>query len=462
MEQDIQDFFEVRISEDKLSAHVIAMAAPGEETAWLREDWDSFLKEQGVLFGIIDTNINHVINEPDAVVYPLEVAQGIAPKNGDPAYIRPVNVSKKSQTEPTEQTGSVDLKQVIDIPMVKAGEFTGEKIDATVGVNGKAVDGEELPSKDGLDFVLRAGKNTRIEGNYIYAIEAGQISVQKKTIHVNPLYEINGDLDLKTGNIDFTGNVTIHGNVPSGFEVKSKGDIRVYGTVESAFLEADGSIYISSGVTAQQKGFIKAGQDVHVTYLNEANVYAGANVYVKQAIMHSFCQAGAGVYCHDGRGQVVGGMVSAVTEIHINEAGNTMNTSTSFYIGVPHDYVKRQKDLENRLHEAKEENQKVMKLLKTLEKKEQAGTTLSSKERIMKLRAKTTRETLKNQANDAAEDLQEMLEVSQNVEGGTIVVEKTLHTNVDIHFGKYRRKINVTYTKTTITFKEGEIDVSVK
>ncbi|MFD2626277.1 DUF342 domain-containing protein [Salibacterium salarium] len=460
-EIEIQDYFEIRISEDKLSAHVIAMATPDEESTWSREDWDTFLKEQGVLFGIIDKNVDRITEDPDAIVYPLEIAKGIAPINGEPAYILPANVHKSDESTQEKESDNVDLKQVIDIPMVKAGDFTGEKVDATFGIDGTAVDGEVLSSKDGLDFVLQAGKNTRLEENYIYAIESGQVSVQKKTIHVNPLYEINGDLDLKTGNIDFTGNVTIRGSVPSGFEIKAKGDIRVLGTVESAFLEAEGSVYVSSGVTAQQKGYIKAGQDIHTTYLNEANVYAGGNVYVKQAIMHSFCQAGVSIYCTKGRGRVVGGMISAVTEIHIKEAGNAMNTPTSFYIGVPHDYVKRQKELEHCLHEAKEESEKVTKLLKALEQKEKEGTSLSSKERIMKLRAKTTLDSAKTKANDAAEDLQEMLEVSQNTESGTIKVDKTLNTNVDVHFGKYRRKINATYTKATITFEDGEIDLNV-
>ncbi|WP_026701082.1 DUF342 domain-containing protein [Salibacterium aidingense] len=457
MEENIRDYFKVKVSEDKLSAQVIAMAPP-EDAVWSYTEWEAFLKDEGVTFGLIEKNITRISQDPQSVVYPLEIAKGTPPGHGASAYIRPADFYSEKQQGETE---NIDLKNVIDIPMVEAGDFTGEKVEAEPGKNGTAVDGEELKGKDGLDFVLRPGKNTRLEGNAVYAVESGQVSVQKKTIHVYPLYEVNGDIDLKTGNIDFTGNITVRGNVPSGFELKSKGDIRVFGTVEAAFLEAQGSIYISAGVTAQQKGSIKAGQDIHATYLNEANVSAGANVHVKQAVMHSYCQAGDSVYCDGSKGQVVGGMISAVNHIKVKEAGNTMNTPTSFYIGIPHDQVKRQKALESALLEAKEESGKVTSLLRALEQKEKEGDGLSSKERVMKLRAKNTLDASKHKARDAAEDLQEMLHVSQNVDSGTITVEKKLHSNVDIHFGKYRRKINTAYEKATISFQQGEIDLSV-
>ncbi|SDH93378.1 DUF342 domain-containing protein [Alteribacillus bidgolensis] len=300
-----------------------------------------------------------------------------------------------------------------------------------------------------------------MEDSSLYAVTSGQVSIQKKTIHVYPLYEINGDLDLKTGNIDFTGNVQIRGHIPAGFEVKAKGDIRVQGTVEGAYLEAEGSIYISSGVTAQNKGFIQAGKDIETTYLNEANVQAGGTITVKQAIMHSNCEAGESIYCLQNRGLVVGGNLSAVRSIHVKEAGNPMNTATSFFIGIPHHFLNVQRQYEHTLIEAKEESQKIMQLLKALEAKEKQGTPLSSKERVMKLRARNTLKSWKERAKDAAEELEEMQGMCNNEEKGLVIVEGTLHPNVDFHFGKYRRKINSTYKKVKMLYEEGEVALKI-
>lgn len=456
----LQDFFEVRISEDKLSAHVLAAASLESTSVWTREEWDVFLKEEGVVFGVLDENIDALVNDPFSVAFPIEVAIGIAPKDGAHAYIKPALQDEKQQ-ETKETKGSVNLKNVLDIPMVKQGELVGEKVAAEKGSDGRTVDNEQLEAKDGRDFVLRPGKNTKVEDSCLYAVTSGQVSIQKKTIHVYPLYEINGDLDLKTGNIDFTGNVHIRGNIPSGFEVKAKGDIRVQGTVEGAYLEAEGSIYISSGVTAQNKGFIQAGKDIETTYLNEAKVRAGGTITVKQAIMHSNCEAGESVYCLQNKGLVVGGNLSAVRSIHVKEAGNPMNTATSFFVGVPHYFLNVQRQYEHTLIEAKEESQKIMQLLEALEAKEKEGTPLSSKERVMKLRARNTLKSWKERAKDAAEELEEMHGMFNNEENGIVIIEGTLHPNVDFHFGKYRRKINSTYKKVKMLYEEGEIALKI-
>ncbi|MFB4162691.1 DUF342 domain-containing protein [Alteribacillus sp. JSM 102045] len=451
----VQDFFKVRISEDKLSAAVMVAAPLKEDTIWPREEWEVFLKEEGVTFGQIEENIEALVNDPASVDFPLEIARGIPAKDGAPAYIKPA--LQRENTPINESNGTVNLKNVFNIPMVEQGDLVGVKAAAEKGTYGRTVDNEKVSAKDGHDFVLRPGKNTRIKGSSIYAVSSGQVSVQKKTIHVYPLYEINGDLDMKTGNIDFTGNVKVRGNIPAGFEVKAKGDINVQGTVEGATLEAEGSIFIAAGVTAQNKGYIKAGKDVETTYLNEAKVQAGGSITVKQAIMHSDCEAGGSIYCNQSKGQVIGGKISAVTSIEVKEAGNVMNTPTSFFIGLPHNLLKKQREYESTLIEAKEESQKINQLIKALEKKEEHEESLSPKETVMKLRARNTLKAWKEKAKDAAEELEEMQGVLQQENNGKVVIEDKLHPNVDCHFGKYRRKINTTYSSINILFEAGEI-----
>ena len=55
-----------------------------------------------------------------------------------------------------------------------------------------------------------------------------------ETINVFPIYEVNGDVDYHTGNIDFVGTVVIRGNVLTGFRIRAAGDIRIVGGVEGA------------------------------------------------------------------------------------------------------------------------------------------------------------------------------------------------------------------------------------
>src|SRR5690606_27653982 len=112
-----------------------------------------------------------------------------------------------------------------------------------------------------------------------------------------PVYEVSGDLDMKTGNIDFVGNVVIRGNVPNGFEIKAKGDIHVYGTVESAFLYSEGSIFVNAGIVGQGNGKIYAKNNLHTTFINQGNIEVENDVHVSQSILHSTVIAGGSIYC---------------------------------------------------------------------------------------------------------------------------------------------------------------------
>src|SRR5699024_7698080 len=127
---------------------------------------------------------------------------------------------------------------------------------------------------------------------------------------------------MKNGNIDFNGSIIIHGNVPTGYTVKAKEDIKIFGIVEGATLIAGGSIFISEGIAGLQKGFIQAGKDVHVGYVNQGNISAGGSVRVENAIFHSKCVARD--HLHLEYGSIIGGSVSAGQSIKAKDVGNRM------------------------------------------------------------------------------------------------------------------------------------------
>ncbi len=459
---DIHDFFHVKISGDKLHATVLRKKTlpeeEKEEEKWTKEEWLTFLETKRVIHGIIEAHVNQLVEDPFQTETPLEIARGKAPIPGQDAYLTSPYM-KVDNAKATDETDRVNLKEVMDIPMVKKGDLAGEKIDPVPGEDGMAVTGERLPARKPRDFPLRPGKNTRVEGNRIYATKGGQVSVQKRMIHVHPVYEVRGDLDMKTGNIDFTGSVTVQGNVPSGYEIKAEGDIHIFGMVEASTLQAGGSIFISGGVSAQGKGRIEATKDIHALYLNEAHLQAGGAIYIRQTIMHSVCEAGEEVLCKDSKGQIVGGKISAGKKIHAKEIGNAMNTATALFIGASHHFLADMKREEDMLRQAKEETTKIRKLLRAFERKEKNELPLSPKEKVMKLRARNTLKQWTKRAVEAADKLQDMKEIYANQHSGIIIVENVIHPNVDIHFGKYRRKTNTTHSYVNIQFIDSEISI---
>ena len=66
----------------------------------------------------------------------------------------------------------------------------------------------------------------------------GKIEMQNDRIVVLPVHEVSGNAELAEGNIDFRGDIVIHGNVESGVSIRATGSITIDGVAEACMLEA--------------------------------------------------------------------------------------------------------------------------------------------------------------------------------------------------------------------------------
>ncbi|WNF35435.1 FapA family protein [Bacillaceae bacterium IKA-2] len=451
----LDDFLEIHVDKGKMKATMTAKKHFDDETTITVEDIKSFIGEHGIVFGIKEELLTKILT--DEKLLPQVIAEGIQPINGDHAVLKPI-FPEIEEIENKEDLRKVDLKQVINIPSVTCGQLIGKKIPVTSGKTGMNIMGEELAQKPGKDFRLRAGKNTRVEAENLklYATVDGQISVESKVIHVYPTFDVNGDLDLKVGNISFVGTVNIRGNVPAGFEIKSKGDIKIHGTVESAVLISEGSIFVSAGIVGQGKGLIKAKGDLHTAFINQGIVEVEGDVNVTQSILQSKIQAGGSVYCHKGKGNIVGGDISAGKDIFVKDVGNSHFTKTALFLGVHQDIMKKEKNYCDNLKKAEDELKKLTVLFNFLDEKEK-NNTLTTKEKIMKLRVRNTLSITTETMEEAKEKLEDFKDIYSEFDNSTLTVEKQIYSNVDVHFGKYRRKIISAHHNVKIFLENKEI-----
>lgn len=454
--EDLNDIFEVSVTSDHLQVTLKQLQPFPEELNF--EGLQGFIKECGITYGLNEDVLNQILTEETKL--PAVVATGTEPIAGKDAYIWSIldKVINENVDEEEDDSKDVNLRNVIEIPSVETGTVVGEKVNATEEKRGMTVYGETIPAKPGRDIKLRPGKNTRIskDGLKVIATIDGQVSVEPKVIHVFPMYEVHGDLDLHVGNIDFIGNVNIRGNVPSGFEVKAKGDIRVHGSVESAYLYSEGSIYIQQGVVAQNTGLIEAKESVKVGFLNQANIIAGGDVSVTKSILHSNIDAEGHVICKQGKGNIVGGTISSGKGIEVNEVGNHMSTPTKLFLGISERVIKSEKKYKKVLNETQLDVQKLAVLLKSLTEKEKKSS-LTGKEKIMKLRIQNSLIEANNHLNNAKDKLLDLEEMLENYESAEIRVYRTIYSNTDLHFGKYRRKIVTKYDHVLFKIDRSEI-----
>ncbi|MDG5788164.1 FapA family protein [Evansella sp. AB-P1] len=452
----LNQYLEIGISTDKMIATIKQLESFDEETKITIEDLNELLMVYGIQFGIHNDILQQIVEKK--VSFPVEIAKGKAPIRGIDAYLKPLLPTQDKEDITEENTQTVDFKKVIEIPAVTQGTVVGVKVEKVEKVNGMNVFGHEEVAKEGRDIKLRPGKNTRVSENGCEIISTidGQMSIERKVIHVFPIYEVHGDLDMKVGNIDFIGNVVIRGGVPSGYKVVAQGDIRILGSVESAQIESGGSVFIQQGIVAQGKGSIRANGDLHTSFINQGNVDVKGNIHVTQSILHSQVQAQGFVYCKNGRGNIVGGHISAGTGMEVNDVGNSMNTPTVIFLGINQQIINSQQRLAGEYDQTKDELAKLDLLITRLTEMEKTSG-LSTKERLMKLRIRNTILETSGKLEEITtklEDLKSHFEDEQDVH---IKIFKNVFPNTDIHFGKYQRKIKTKHQRVLFKLDRSEI-----
>ena len=128
-----------------------------------------------------------------------------------------------------------------------------------------------IKRKTSKKLVLKAGENCTLRNNKVISDVEGRPSIKGNTISVNRVYKIE-QVDLKSGNIDFIGNVEIAKNVEEGMKVIAGGELRIGKNVESAEIQSCGQVVVNGNVLSST---VKSGADnVEVkTYTNNIIQY---------------------------------------------------------------------------------------------------------------------------------------------------------------------------------------------
>lgn len=446
----LHDFFSISFSDHHLTAE-INCKKPYDNLQLTAEDLHKFLKEHKIVFGIDEAVIQEIINKPSTTTFPKVIARGQESQDGqDGKIIYEANFSSE-----VERTEDWNFRQVMRIPTVKRGEKIAMLIPPTPGQDGKNVLGKVLKARPGKRLRIRAGKNVEFRENELsyYAIEEGQVSVTRNAIAVHTVYEVHGTLSMKTGNIDFVGSVIIHGDVPTGYEVKAEGDIKIFGIVEGATIIAKGSVFVSEGLSGLKKGIIEAGESVHIGYINQGTVKAGESIYVHQSIIHSQCTARKELFCQNGN--IIGGTISVGQRVDAKDIGNRLSTKTVISLGQDREVAVAEAEL---LKE-KESLLKTLSQLEIIGKKLEAEKDKDPKMRIMLLRQRNSKQKVLEKIAKIDQDIKNMHAELGDEEEAELIVRNALYPNTMIEFGKYkhnvqdvRRYLRVKLVQNEITF----------
>ncbi|MCL2066901.1 MAG: FapA family protein [Treponema sp.] len=300
------------------------------------ETYISICKQHRIYHGVKEDFLFDFADKP---VYRerVEVAEGTRPVDGRDAYIQYNFETDQNRIRLREgSNGRVDFKELNIIQNVVQNQPLARKIPPEEGTPGKTITGKMVPAKSGKETTLPVGSNVHVgeDGITIYASINGQVLLGGGKVNVEPIYTVDGDVNLKTGNIIFLGTVIINGNVEDGFSVKAAGNIEVNGTVSKAELDAEGDIIIHQGINGKSGGKIRAGRSMWSRFIENASVEAGNMVVASDGIINSQVTAVNRIICQGKRAHIMGGRLRAREEINAKVLGNpTSGTETICEVG---------------------------------------------------------------------------------------------------------------------------------
>ncbi|WP_138414791.1 FapA family protein [Aquibacillus sediminis] len=454
--QRVDEIFQLSLSKDLMSASLELKEISNPLTINVTKgEIVAYLKNHNIIYGLLDSEIEKIVDGIQPHEFPIIVAKGLPQKHGKNGQI---HYSDVKTTNLVNKNQKRNFRDVMIIPSVQTGDQIAHITPPTNGTEGMDICGNIIQATPGKPISIKPGKNVSYnKKNRVFeATQNGQLSIKHNRIHVYPSYEVHGDLDMKTGNIDFVGSVTIHGNIPTGYSITAAGDVTIEGLVEAASITAGGSIYISEGFVGLGKGKLIAGQDIKVNDINQGTVEADGNLYVGKSIIHSHCIAKKSIYCQNGN--IIGGIVSAGKRIEAKNIGNKLGTKTLIAIGINKKAQQMEQQLIQEKKELIETEQKLVKLGDQLIKKH-ALSGLNQKEKLLLIKQQRSIRVTKKQLEEKQEDLVNLKMIMSNQEDLHLVVKGTIYPNVELSLHKYRKYIHTVYHYVKAILDNQEITI---
>lgn len=450
---------EIFITKDKLQAFLQISPPLGNGKPCTLEKVKELLAGKNVVYGIIEENIEKAL-QPENWGKRILIAQGEAARDGSNArivYHFPLPAERVGPK--IDEKGRADYYDLGLIHNVKMGDFLAEKIPATDGIAGRDITGKEIPARRGKDIPLPRGKNTIAdeENLRLFAAIDGNVTIVDNKITVSPVFQVNGDIDYSTGNIDFVGSVVVNGNVNTGFKVHAAGDIEIKGFIEGAEIVAGGNVVVKGGITTGQRGFVKAGGNVYARFIENSRVEAENDIIVREAIIQSSVKAGGSVRVTDKRASIIGGIVQACREVEAKYIGSQLATQTVIEVGVNPKYRQEYQQLFKSLPQKRNTFENISHNLQIIQKSNISPDKLDPKRRIMLMRLLEEFKTLKKEIAEIEERLAFLSEEMQKVAEAKVKVWEIVYPGVRITLGQSIYIVDNPIKYSAFVLEEGEV-----
>jgi len=269
----MQAFISIRYINPKINGIVV-------HHCYTTSDIKSELAKARIIFGIIDIvveNIGLSNCKNELIARGKNCVDGI----DDKIKIN-FNAKKSFNNMVEETTGNIDFKSIGSIEAVHRGDVIAVLIKGTEGLDGCNVFGKRIVHKKSRIMKLKASSGCEVRDfDKVVALIDGKPCVKGNTFYVYKLHELKDDVDIKSGNIKFIGDIVVYGGVKEGMTVDCGNCLKIYKDIERAVIKSKNNIEIMGNVITSK---VMGGGDDVVTLRCITNL-ENINLILKNLIL---------------------------------------------------------------------------------------------------------------------------------------------------------------------------------
>lgn len=332
--KDCLSLISVLTSEDGMLGYIKLTKNTEGSTEFSKEQLTEALKKNRIHYGINEESVLKLAQRPIFNLR-IKVAQGQKAVDGEDGRLHYL-VKRDSEYSPEyneNKEGKIDYKNLNYFQMVKKDQVLCEITKESNGIDGINIFGEGICAKPGKEMFFSIGKNTEFSEDKTQIISTcdGIVRFANNKLDINDMLHISSNVDFCTGNIDFSGDVIVDGDVCTGFSVKSDGNIIIRGVVEDAEIEAAGNLHISKGLTGGYRRKITVGKDFNCHYIENAILSVKGDILADYIIDSKITCLG-NIKLAGSKGLINGGEINLAGELSAKEIGTERERITQIRI----------------------------------------------------------------------------------------------------------------------------------
>lgn len=301
------------------------------------------LNSCGIIYGLQRDAITESFGTaPQNIPYgtPVIIAVGIEATAGVNGIVNELFPRTNKLRFDERPDGSVDFKNMHIVNNVAKGTVICDITNAVQGTVGTSIYGKPIcPAPAKMPPVPRGDGVEQVDiddmHSQLVAMHDGNLVYKDSRFYVETTFNVEGNVNNSIGNIDFTGSVTVTGDVFEGYSIKAGNNVTVYGNVEGASIYSGADINLEKGINGMGKGVLEAKGNITATFLENCTVRCGGNIRA-ESIVNCIVESDGDVRLF-GRGVLIGGTVTAFGSVIAKTVGTRSNKLLNLTLGAtPH------------------------------------------------------------------------------------------------------------------------------